>query len=316
MFGSVRWGENPAYVVLLQQGAWRNCWPCRATYETIVLSRALETALLPSGFNLYGETNGANRTPGRQPRARSDLRPPAFRPTLSEFTAMTKRSRLLSIALVSGLVMAAAAWAADYNTAVKQTPLMSWTGRSPAPELANEDPVAVAKQVDRLLIEDIATADSGTKVIQPSRRASDEVFLRRVYLDLIGRNPTPDEVTAFVLDPRVRQARQAGRSPARRSALRRKLGPLLARRDHVSPQRRSGSARLAEPLYEYLREQFNKNTPWDRDRPLVHHRHRRRARERRHRADHGPERQHGRHHVRSLADFPGRANSVRQLPRS
>lgn len=102
--------------------------------------------------------------------------------------------------------MAAAAWAADYNTAVKQTPLMSWTGRSPAPELASEDPVAVAKQVDRLLIEDVAAADSGTKVIQPSRRASDEVFLHRVYQDLIGRNPTPEEVTAYVLDPSAESA--------------------------------------------------------------------------------------------------------------
>ena len=73
---------------------------------------------------------------------------------------MTKKPRLSSIALVSGLAMAAAAWAADYNTAVKQSPLMSWTGRSPAPELANEDPVAVAKQVDKLLIEDVAAADT------------------------------------------------------------------------------------------------------------------------------------------------------------
>ena len=39
--------------------------------------------------------------------------------------------------------------------------------------------------------------------IQPSARADDASFMRRVYLDFIGRNPTPDEVTAFVLDSSV-----------------------------------------------------------------------------------------------------------------
>jgi hypothetical protein len=175
---------------------------------------------------------------------------------------MTKRSRLSSIALVSGLAMAAAAWAADYNTAVKQTPLTSWTGRSPALELANEDPAAVAKQVDRLLIEDVAAADSGAKVIQPSRRASDEVFLRRVYLDLIGRNPTPEEVTAYVLDP----------SAEKRGKLVDRLlddshfGDNWGRywRDVIMYHRSDDRAQLASPsLFEYLRDQFNKNTPWD-----------------------------------------------------
>ena len=32
------------------------------------------------------------------------------------------------------------------------------------------------------------------------RRSKDEVFLRRAYLDFVGRTPTPDEVTLFVLD--------------------------------------------------------------------------------------------------------------------
>jgi hypothetical protein len=93
---------------------------------------------------------------------------------------MRKSFPFVASSVVTALALAAAAWAADYNTAVKQTPLMNWTGRSPSPELAEQDPAAVAKLVDKLLLEDVAAADSGTKVIQVSRRASDEVFLRRV----------------------------------------------------------------------------------------------------------------------------------------
>src|SRR5262249_15911555 len=38
--------------------------------------------------------------------------------------------------------------------------------------------------------------------IQPSELCSDEDFIRRVYLDLTGLPPGPDEVRKFVTDPR------------------------------------------------------------------------------------------------------------------
>jgi hypothetical protein len=175
---------------------------------------------------------------------------------------MRKSFPFVTSSVVTALALAAAAWAADYNTAVKQTPLMNWTGRSPAPELAQQDPAVVAKLVDKLLVEDVAAADSGTKVIQVSHRASDEVFLRRVYLDLIGRNPTPEEVTAYVLDP----------SAEKRGKLVDRLlddshfGDNWGRywRDVIMYHRSDDRAQLAaEPLFEYLRDEFNKNAPWD-----------------------------------------------------
>ena len=49
------------------------------------------------------------------------------------------------------------------------------------------------------MTEDLA-ADS-SKSAKPSARAGDEVFLRRAYLDFVGQNPTPEEITAFTLDP-------------------------------------------------------------------------------------------------------------------
>ena len=146
-------------------------------------------------------------------------------------------SRVCAV-LTAVLALGGGLWGAEYNTAVKRTPLMSWMGASKPASLATTESAVVAKQVDQLLTEDLAAADDSNKVIAFGKRAADEVFLRRIYLDFIGRNPTPDEVTAFVLDP----------SPDKRGKvidrllddpLRRKLGPLLARRDYVSPQRRS-----------------------------------------------------------------------------
>src|SRR3954452_6297054 len=60
------------------------------------------------------------------------------------------------------------------------------------------DPAEAAGNVDRLLREEVPFV-SATKAAPP--RIDDERFLRRVSLDIVGRLPTPEEVTAFALDP-------------------------------------------------------------------------------------------------------------------
>jgi hypothetical protein len=170
------------------------------------------------------------------------------------------------VPLVCGGLLAssllATAQAAEYNIAVKKTPVMSWSGKSPAPELAKADPSDVAKDVEKLLVEDLAAVDNSDKVLTFSHRAPDEVFLRRIYLDFIGRNPTPDEVTAFVLDrasdKRDKLIDHLLNDPA--------FGENWGRywRDVIMYRRSDDRAQLASPaLYEYLAQQFNKDTPWD-----------------------------------------------------
>jgi hypothetical protein len=64
--------------------------------------------------------------------------------------------------------------------------------------IAADSPEKVAAETDRLLRAEVPYANV-VKVAPP--RIDDERFLRRASLDTIGRLPTPEEVTAFALDP-------------------------------------------------------------------------------------------------------------------
>ncbi len=132
-------------------------------------------------------------------------------------------------------------------------PGVAWGADSAAPP----NPQDVAHQADTLLLKELHEGDS-------SRLASlvdDEAFLRRLSLDLIGRNPTPEEITAFVLDP----------DPAKRAAIIKRLlsdpsfGDNWAAywRDAIMYRRSEDRALLASTtLSTWLAQQFNDNASW------------------------------------------------------
>ncbi len=96
--------------------------------------------------------------------------------------------------------------------------------------------------------------------VPPSERASDAVFLRRVSLDLIGQQPTPDEIRGYLADhhpdKRAKLVDQLLARPEFVLFWRIKLGDLL----QISPQRQGPSA------YRYqawLDQRLKQNEPWN-----------------------------------------------------
>lgn len=141
--------------------------------------------------------------------------------------------------------------------------VLSWhSGKiSAADTPAIPDSVETARQVDRLLAKELFGGQASSQG-EALPLADDETFARRAYLDLLGEQPSPEQVTAFVLDP----------SPDKRRALVDRLladkhyGQNWARywRDVVMYRRSEDrAAGFAPSLVVYLTEKLNENAPWD-----------------------------------------------------
>jgi hypothetical protein len=119
------------------------------------------------------------------------------------------------------------------------------------------DPADTAK-----LIDDHIAAKLAAEGVTPSPKATDAEFLRRAYLDLTGVIPTAAQARAFLDDT----------DPAKRSRL---IDALLASPNYGRHLADIWQAKLLprdsdnrfidrRPMIDWLAEQFNKNTPWDR----------------------------------------------------
>ncbi|MGP8243556.1 MAG: DUF1549 domain-containing protein, partial [Bryobacteraceae bacterium] len=76
------------------------------------------------------------------------------------------------------------------------TAIAGTISREPAAPFESAGPIASHGRID-----DLAFARWKQLGIEPSKPCSDEVFLRRAYLDVIGTLPTPEEAARFLHDP-------------------------------------------------------------------------------------------------------------------
>jgi hypothetical protein len=119
-------------------------------------------------------------------------------------------------------------------------------------------PAISAAKADRLLTE--AIPELATPVAAP--QASDEVFLRRISLDVAGRLPTPAEIKSFVADPASGKRSAAVERLLAESSYGENWGRYW--RDVIMYRRSDDRARIAVPaLEEYLTTALNNNTSWD-----------------------------------------------------
>lgn len=111
------------------------------------------------------------------------------------------------------------------------------------------------------LVDKLVFARQREQQLLPASLASDEVFLRRVYLDLIGELPSEAEAREFL----------ASAAPDRRAKL---IDALLERDEYASfwalkwadvmrGNRATISERGVHSFHRYLVEQFSQDRPWD-----------------------------------------------------
>ncbi len=81
------------------------------------------------------------------------------------------------------------------RTAAVMTAALALWSAGPARALSPEDVQAKAREVDRLIL-----AKLEKEKLQPNAPATDDVFVRRVYLDIAGRIPTLKETADFLAD--------------------------------------------------------------------------------------------------------------------
>lgn len=159
---------------------------------------------------------------------------------------MLKRAPVLALVAASLLTTSFASAAKKASSPVKRSSVTS-VPRSRA--------LAAARQIDRLIAADYAKHN-----VKPNKPASDAVFVRRIYLNVIGRIPTRTETLAFL----------NSKDKNKRAKL---IDKLLDSEGYVSHQFNYWADLLrirsrmryapAQPYIDYVKNSLRENKPYD-----------------------------------------------------
>src|SRR5687767_391142 len=118
------------------------------------------------------------------------------------------------------------------------------------------NPTEVAAKVDASLLVELST-----NAAHPMKQIGDEEFLRRAYLDVIGHIPSPEEVTAFALNP----ASDKRAKTVEKLLADERFGENWGRyyRDVIMYRKTEDRAEIVSAqLEDYLKKEFNTNASW------------------------------------------------------
>lgn len=135
--------------------------------------------------------------------------------------------------------------------------------------LANATVAQAASTIDRFVAKGLVRANperikSGkTPITNFNAPCNDEQFVRRVYLDIVGRIPNYDEATAFInnqaKDKRAKLIDMLLDSPGYSSHMFNYMAEMLRVKDDFG----GGNNVRGVPYINWLQQQITKNTPWD-----------------------------------------------------
>jgi hypothetical protein len=175
-------------------------------------------------------------------------------------TAYRGRPRMMVAALCAALALGAAVQAqgADATPATRATtaPAAAATPAAPSAPLSPAEIAGASHAIDQML-----EADQAKNATKPNARTSDEVFLRRAYLECAGRIPTFEEATTFI----------ASRKATKRQDL---LNALLGSEGWVSSQfdfwadllrveTRLNDRYPGQAYIDWLKQALRDNKPYD-----------------------------------------------------
>lgn len=231
---------------------------CTECHNPVKSRSALDLTSLQA--MLRGGDRGASVIPGRPEdsnlykflSADADPHmPPGNRKKLTDEETSLIKTWIAKLPLASTGSSNATASSEPANTSSGQPakPRISWQpSASMPPERAVDRFLKQAWKLDR---------------VEPTQPASDQVFVRRVYLDLAGRIPSGDETQAFLRDTaRSRRSRLIERLLAGDEFprhLREIFDPVLMERRGAGWEDR----RAKEKWFTWLEDRFRQNRPWN-----------------------------------------------------
>jgi len=134
--------------------------------------------------------------------------------------------------------------------------ILGIVGTTSGAESGRVQPSAAAEQVDRILASELP--GSGPRALL----ANDEIFIRRVTLDLLGQSPSPEDVVLFSIDDSAQKRQEL----IERLLNDPRFGENWGRywRDVIFYRKTEERALFAaEVCAKYLAEELNRNASWD-----------------------------------------------------